>query len=58
MTLATVYVDSETTIEDTVTTVGSGTRAIVWLSTTVSYVDTGRVSVSVTERGNADDGTL
>lgn len=53
-----VYVDSDTTTEETVMTVGSGTNAIVWLSTTVSYVETGRVTVLVIESGDANVGRL
>lgn len=55
---STVYVDSDTTIEVTVMTVGSGTSAMVWLSTTVSYVDKGKVRVLVTESGAAEVGRL
>lgn len=53
-----MYVDSDTTIDVTVMTVGSGTNAMVWLSTTVSYVDKGNVRVLVTESGAAEVGRL
>lgn len=53
-----MYVDSATMTEETVMTVGSGTNAMVWLSTTVSYVETGKVTVLVIESGDAGAGRL
>lgn len=53
-----VYVDSDTTIDEMVITVGSGTKAMVSLSTTVSYVETGKVMVLVTDSGDADGALL
>lgn len=55
---STVYVDSATTTEETFMTVGSGTNAMVWLSTTVSYVEMGKVTVLVIESGEAGAGRL
>lgn len=55
---STVYVDSDTTMDEIVMTVGSGISAIVWLSTTVSYVEIGKVSVLVIDNGDVDGALL